>query len=256
MTIPNRSVFPFGKRTRSTLLSSMAQDDGQILQVSHLKVTLEDQVVLSNLSFSVRRGDVLTILGPNGAGKTMLLRALLGTLPHEGLITWKSGVSIGYVPQRLPYIRNMPLSVADFFALRKNGGVDVGETLRAVGLGTGLANKRISDFSSGQFQRILIAWALARNPDVLLFDEPTTGVDIGGEETVYALLARLQRERNLTMLIVTHDLAVVHRLSSMVLCLNIQPVCMGPPLSTLTPENLQRLYGTDVKFYEHSHGHG
>lgn len=232
----------------------MAHDNKQILQVSDLKVVVDDQVVLANLSFTVRQGDVFTILGPNGAGKTMLLRALLGTLPHEGLISWKKGVCIGYVPQRLPYIRNMPLSVRDFFALRKNGAADVGGILRAVGLSVELGDKRISDFSSGQFQRILIAWALARNPDVLLFDEPTTGIDIGGEETVYALLARLQRERNLTMLIVTHDLAVVHRLSSMVLCLNKQPVCMGPPLSTLTPENLQRLYGTEVKFYQHSHG--
>ena len=88
---------------------------------------------------------------------------------------------------------------------------------------------------------------------MLLFDEPTTGVDIGGEETVYSLLARIHRERNLTMLLVTHDLAVVHRLSTTVLCLNRQAVCKGPPLTTLTPENLQRLFGTEVKFYEHRH---
>jgi zinc transport system ATP-binding protein len=217
-------------------------------------VTIDDQDIITNLSLTVDRGEVLTILGPNGAGKTMLLRALLGTLPHQGVISWKKGVCIGYVPQRLPYIKNIPLSVADFFGLRKNSGVDVGEMLQAVGLDPELGKKRIGDFSSGQFQRILIAWALARNPDVLLFDEPTTGVDIGGEETVYTLLARLQRERNLTMLLVTHDLAVVHRLSSMVLCLNKEPVCMGPPLATITPDNLQRLYGSEVKFYEHRHG--
>lgn len=232
----------------------MAQDDEQVLQVSDLNVTLEGQAVLENLTFTVRQGEVMTILGPNGAGKTMLLRALLGTLPYEGRILWKKGMRIGYVPQRLPYIKNIPLSVTDFFALRRNGGADVDEMLHAVGLGAEAGKKRISDFSSGQFQRILIAWALAKDPDVLLFDEPTTGIDIGGEETVYGLLARLQREHNLTMLIVTHDLAVVHRLSSMVLCLNRQLVCTGPPLGTLTPENLRRLYGTEVKFYEHKHG--
>ncbi|HTT08557.1 MAG TPA: metal ABC transporter ATP-binding protein [Gammaproteobacteria bacterium] len=248
------SVFPYGKDLQEQyLVATMVHVDERILQVSDLRVTVEDQVVLTNLSFTVRRGEVVTILGPNGAGKTMLLRALLGTLPYEGVITWKKGMRIGYVPQRLPYIRNIPLSVADFFALRQNGGSDVGAMLHTVGLGAELGKKRISDFSSGQFQRILIAWALAKDPEVLLFDEPTTGIDIGGEETVYGLLARLQHERNLTMLIVTHDLAVVHRLSSMVLCLNRQLVCMGPPLSTLTPENLQRLYGTEVKFYEHKH---
>jgi len=231
----------------------MKLDHEQVLGVSDLKVTLKDTVVLSNLSFTLNRGEVLTILGPNGAGKTMLLRALLGALPHEGSVVWKEGTCIGYVPQRLPDIKNIPLTVADFFALRGAGGANVGEMLQAVGLGKELEHKQIGEFSSGQFQRILIAWALARNPDVLLFDEPTSGVDMGGEETVYALLARLQHERNLTMLMITHDLAVVHRLSSLVLCLNRGPICMGPPLSTLTPENLRLLFGTDVKFYAHKH---
>lgn len=233
----------------------MAQNDGRVLQVTDLKVRLEDQEVLTNVTFSVRQGEVLTILGPNGAGKTVLLHALLGAVPYEGAVAWKKGVRIGYVPQRLPYIKNIPLSVAEFFALRRNGGSRVGEMLQAVGLAAELGTRSIGGFSSGQFQRILIAWALAKDPDVLLFDEPTTGIDIGGEETVYGMLSQLQRERKLTMLLVTHDLAVVHRFSSMVLCLNRYPVCIGPPLSTLTPQNLQRLYGKEVKFYEHQHEH-
>ena len=232
----------------------MRHDGEQILQVVDLKVTLDENVVLENLSFAVRQGEVLTILGPNGAGKTVLLRALLGTVPHKGLIKWKEGVRIGYVPQRLPYIRNIPLSVADFFSLKKDVGPNIGELLQSVGLGKEAALKQIGDFSSGQFQRILIAWALANNPDVLLFDEPTAGIDIGGEETVYTLLARLKSERGLTMFIVTHDLAMVHRLSTTVLCLNKQLVCMGPPLATLTAENLQQLFGREVTVYKHSHG--
>jgi len=234
----------------------MAHNDETVLTVSDLLVTLEGRVVLEGVSFTVTAGEVMTILGPNGAGKTVLLRALIGTVPHEGSIVWKEGVRIGYVPQRLPYIRNIPLSVADFFSLKRSAGPDVEGMLHTVGLAPRVAEQRIGDLSSGQFQRVLIAWALAGDPHVLLFDEPTTGVDIGGEETVYSLLARLHDERNLTMLIITHDLAVVHRLSSTVLCLNQQPICHGPPLSTLTPENLQRLYGTEVRFYEHNHGSG
>lgn len=224
-----------------------------MLRVSDLAVTLDGRTVLADLSFVVRRGEILTILGPNGAGKTVLLRALLGVVAHQGSIAWATGTRIGYVPQRLPYIKDIPLSVADFFALKANAVPDVREMLATVGLAGEVGKKRIGDLSSGQFQRVLIAWAIAGDPHVLLFDEPTTGVDIGGEETVYALLARLHRERNLTMLIVTHDLAVVHRLSSTVLCLNRRLICQGPPVATLTPENLRRLYGAEVKFYEHKH---
>lgn len=232
----------------------MANDDEVVLRVCGLTVALEGRLVLDHLSFTAARGEILTILGPNGAGKTVLLRALLGVLPHEGSIVWRHATRIGYVPQRLPYIKNMPMSIADFFALKSGAHADAAEMLGTVGLPRDLVDKPIGDLSSGQFQRVLIAWALAGDPHVLLFDEPTTGVDVGGEETVYALLARLHRERELTMLIVTHDLAAVHRLSTTVLCLNRQAVCQGPPLATLTPENLQRLYGTDVKFYEHKHG--
>lgn len=232
----------------------MAHEIKRVLDVSKLEVTLDDERILTDLSFTIDEREVLTILGPNGAGKTVLLRTLLGTLPYKGEITWREGTRIGYVPQRLPYIKNIPLSVADFLGLKQNCVSPVGDMLRAVGLSPELSKKPIGEFSSGQFQRILIAWALANDPDVLLFDEPTAGVDIGGEETIYGLLSQLKRERNLTLLLITHDLAVVHRLSSTVLCLNNHPVCMGPPLPTLTPENLQRLYGTEVRLYEHKHG--
>jgi zinc transport system ATP-binding protein len=233
--------------------SHMTSDTEIILKVSDLNVTIDDQRVIENLSFTVKRGDVLTILGPNGAGKTVLLRTLLGALPHEGVIEWQTGIRIGYVPQRLPYIKDIPMSVEDFMALKKSPETGSREILRAVGLSGDFAKKRMGDLSSGQFQRILIAWGLVGGPQVLLFDEPTTGIDISGEETVYSLLARLHEERKLTMLIVTHDLAVVFKLSSNVLCMNKQPVCYGPPLEVLTPESLQRLYGTEVKYYPHKH---
>ncbi len=225
----------------------------KVLEVRDLTVTLENHVVLEDLSFSVRAGEILTILGPNGAGKTVLLRALLGVLPYSGSIHWKQGTRIGYVPQRLPYIRDVPVSVGDFFALKHSSAEEARHMLQAVGLDAEVAAKRVGDVSSGQFQRILIAWGLVGDPHVLLFDEPTTGVDASGEETVYALLARLHRERQLTMLLVTHDLAVAARLSSTVLCLNRRPVCHGPPLEVLTPESLRRLYGTEVRYHQHSH---
>jgi zinc transport system ATP-binding protein len=233
---------------------TMSHDDEILLRVSDLAVVLDGVRVVSDVSFLLRRGEILTVLGPNGAGKTVLLRALLGTVPHHGTIAWKPGTRVGYVPQRLPYIRNTPLSVREFFALKPTARVDPHEVLRDVGLPEGFADRRVGELSSGQFQRTLIAWALAGDPDALLFDEPTTGIDLGGEETVYSLLSRLQRERALAMIVITHDLSVVHRLSSEVLCLNRRPLCQGPPVQILTPENLRRLYGQEVTFYEHKHG--
>jgi zinc transport system ATP-binding protein len=108
--------------------------------------------------------------------------------------------------------------------------------------------------SSGQFQRVLIAWALAGDPDVLLFDEPTAGVDAGGEETVHRLLARLHRERGLTMLLVTHDLVVVSELCTTVLCLNRNPICHGAPGEVLTAAVMEQMYGGPVAFHQHG-GH-
>ena len=221
-----------------------------ILKVKNLNVRLEKEEIIKDLSFEIKQGDVLTVLGPNGAGKTVLLRTLLGILPYKGEIKWEKEVKIGYVPQRLPFIKETPMSVEEFFELKRASRKEIREILNSVGFGSAL-NKKIGELSSGQFQRILVAWALVRNPDVLLFDEPTTGIDIGGEETIYTLLVKLKEKRNLTILLVTHDLSVVFKLSDFVICLNKCPICQGVPKEVLTPEILYKLYGEEVKFYEH-----
>jgi len=221
-----------------------------ILKVKNLNVRLEKEEIIKDLSFEIKQGDVLTVLGPNGAGKTILLKTLLGILPYKGEIKWEKEVKIGYVPQRLPFIKETPMSVEEFFELKRASRKEIREILNSVGFGSAL-NKKIGELSSGQFQRILVAWALVRNPDVLLFDEPTTGIDIGGEETIYGLLAKLKKEKDLTILLVTHDLSVVYKFSNSVICLNKCPICQGSPKEVLIPEILRKLYGEEVKFYEH-----
>ena len=227
--------------------------DDLVLEVKDLSVELAGEKVINNLSFELKKGDTLTILGPNGAGKTVLLKTLLGLLPYKGEIEWKKNVRIGYVPQRLPFIKDIPLSVKDFLKLKKSSEEEIEGILNSVGFKENLLDKKIGNLSSGQFQRILIAWSLIENPQVLLFDEPTTGIDIEGEETVYNLLAKLKEERELTILLVTHDLSVVYAFSNYVICLNKQPICYGFPQEVLTPENLKRLYGEEVKYYRHKH---
>lgn len=232
--------------------SNPIQDD-LVLRVKDLSVELEGEKVINDLSFEVKEGDVLTILGPNGAGKTVLLKTLLGFLLYKGEIEWKKDIRIGYVPQRLPFIKDVPLSVKDFLKLKKSSEKEIKEIINSVGFKEDLLEKKIGDLSSGQFQRILIAWSLFENPQVLLFDEPTTGIDIEGEETVYKLLKKLKSERKLTILLVTHDLSVVYTFSNYVICLNKQPICYGLPQEVLTPKNLQTLYGEEVKYYRHKH---
>jgi zinc transport system ATP-binding protein len=221
--------------------------------VRNLHVRLDHQCILEDLSFNVRKGEVLTILGPNGAGKSVLLKTLLGVLPYRGEIEWTKGIKTGYVPQRLPFIKDTPLNIKDFFKLKNASEKQTKEMLESVGCREDFLQKKIGDLSSGQFQRILIAWALVGKPHVLLFDEPTTGVDMNGEETIYKFLATLKEERDLTLLLVTHDLSVVYKISTDVICLNRQTICYGPPQDVLTPESLRKLYAGEVKYYQHNH---
>ena len=224
-----------------------------VLKVENLDVELEGERILENLSFEVKEGEVLTILGPNGAGKTVLLKTLLGILPYQGEIEWKKGVKIGYVPQRLPFIKDVPMSVKEFFDLKNVSGKESEEILGSIGLEKDILEKKIGDLSSGQFQRILVGWALASNPQVLLFDEPMTGIDIGGQESVYNLLEKLKKERDLTILFVTHELSIVYKLADKVLCLSKRMLCHGLPKEILTPERISELYSGEIKFYQHNH---
>jgi zinc transport system ATP-binding protein len=221
------------------------------LKVENLNVELEREEILKNLSFEVKEGEVLTILGPNGAGKTVLLKTLLEILPYKGKIEWQPEIKIGYVPQRLPFIKDVPLSVEEFFKLKGVSEKEIKEILNSMGFEEDFLNKKMGELSSGQFQRILVGWALIGNPNVLLFDEPTAGIDIGGQETIYTLLTKLKEKRNLTILLVTHDLSVVFKFSNYVICLNKCPICQGSPKKVLTPETLRHLYGEEVKFYVH-----
>ncbi|MBI2054751.1 MAG: metal ABC transporter ATP-binding protein [Candidatus Sungbacteria bacterium] len=235
-------------------------DKNPILEVENLSVTIEKEEILSGLSFTVNEGDVTAIIGPNGAGKTVLFRTLLGTLPYQGVIRWRPDVRIGYVPQRFQIDKNIPITVREFFLLHEknfllswvNHDKRIREALETVELPASVMNERLSTLSGGQVQRALIAWALFDKPSVLLFDEPTAGVDISGEETVYNLLHELQDKFGITIILVSHELNVVFRYATSVLCLNKSLVCSGEPHEVLTPQQLEKLYG-ETTFYHHLH---
>jgi len=232
-----------------------------ILEVKNLTVSFDSEKILDNLSFNLKEKENLVVVGPNGAGKTMLLKALIGMIPFKGEIIWKKDVRIGYVPQKVLPEKNIPLSIEDFFkfksclsADRKTDSQQISQALKSVGIGDpSILKKKIGIISAGLLQRILIAWALVDNPEVLLFDEPFSGIDIEGEETIYNLLSRIEKERDLTIILITHDLSVVYKFADSVLCLNKKLICYGSPREALTPNSLNRLYGGEIKFYKHEH---
>lgn len=236
-----------------------------LLRVDDLAVKLNSQTILANISFELNRNETLAIIGPNGAGKTVLFKALLGLLPSEGKLTWKKDIKIGYVPQRVSIEADLPLTTAEFFSLKGVGQKKALEALSAVGfredvphpghLKEHVLERQMGILSGGELQRVLIAWALLGEPDVLLFDEPTSGVDVGAEETIYELLKKLQEKKQMAVMVISHDLNVVYRFANSVICLNKEMVCYGPPADVLDRESLKKLYGENIGIYQHNQGH-
>ena len=230
-----------------------------LLSVKNVSVAFDGVFALHNVSFTVEPLETLAVIGPNGAGKTVLFRALIGSAPYTGEIQWAKNVRIGYVPQKLDLERDVPLSLQDFLAIRfrllgeRSGNPK--EAIEHVHLPATLLSSRIGDLSSGQFQRALIAFALIGKPNVLLFDEPTASIDFPREEQIYDMLHELQDEYGLTLLLISHDLNIVYRYATTVLCLNQELLCHGAPQTTLTPEALKKVYGTTALYHHHHDTH-
>ena len=229
-------------------------DKNTVLTVNNLQIAYEGEQIISDLSFTVDKRDILIFLGPNGAGKTTLLRALQNLLSYQGTVSWNAE-KISYLPpQEFLQRQNLPpLSIEEFYAFKTSDSNIIKSMIVEVGLDESLLSHQFNKLSTGQFQRMLIGWALLDNPDVLILDEPTSGIDIGGEETIYSLLHKFWQNQNLTILLVTHDLNIVWEYATQVICLNKQQMCMGKPDEVLTPEQLKTLYGTGIKFYKHQH---
>ena len=230
-----------------------------ILRVTDLNISFGSRAVIGDLSFEVREGDCLAIIGPNGAGKTVLLKALLKLIPYRGEIRWSPGARLGYVPQKIAADRQLPLRAKDLLSAKarflKLPGAEWERVAQELDITSDLLNASIGQLSGGQFQKILIAFALLGGPNVLLFDEPTASLDELTEERIYELLYSLQKDKGMTILLVSHDLSVVFRNANMVLCLSKGKPCTGPPKEILTPAMLQELYGGAPHYYEHIHEH-
>lgn len=228
------------------------------LAVEGLGVRFGRTAALFDVSFVVPQSSTLAIIGPNGSGKTVLCKALIGAVAHDGRITWAPGTRVGYVPQKLDIDRDLPITGIDFLQAKATvtrvSESDIRRALDIVNLAEDVARRPIGTLSGGQFQRLLLAFALMGRPTVLLLDEPTAGVDEPGEESLYAMIQRLQQAEGLTLLLITHELAIVYQHADMVLCLsgNHRPAFFGAPEAMLTPERLREAYRAPLKFHAHN----
>lgn len=227
-----------------------------LLEVENLAVALDGKTILEHVTFTLEPQEVLAVIGPNGSGKTVLLKTLAGIIPPSGgSIRWRPGTRVGYLPQRFQVDRYLPMMVEEFLKLKSPARGAIAHALTAASIGKQWLRRDLAHLSSGELQKVLLAWALLDEPQILLFDEPTENVDVVGQESIYKLLHHLQDTTGVALIIVSHDLHVVYRYANHVLCLNKEMVCYGEPDVELTSGTLAKLYGDHAFFHHHHYNH-
>jgi zinc transport system ATP-binding protein len=234
--------------------------EGELISARGILLSRGGRTLLQDVDIDVAPREIVTLIGPNGAGKTTLVRVLLGILlPNRGEVKRKAGLSVGYVPQRLEVDRSIPLTVARFVALgRRASAAEIERALAEVGA-QALLERQLTELSGGELQRVVLARALVRSPELLVLDEPVRGVDYAGEAELYTLIGRLRSERGFGVLLVSHDLHIVMAQSDRVICLNHHVCCSGVPHSVAQHPEYARLFGPQasraIGLYQHHHDH-
>jgi zinc transport system ATP-binding protein len=243
-----------------------------LVTIKNLHVELGGNEILRGLSGEIHGREITALVGLNGSGKTTLLRALLREIPYRGEIRFHCGHDhsqpnphhVGYVPQKLRLESNMPLTVRDllgaamqrrpiFLGFGKKVAEQMVAMLRSVDASEALLNRPIEKISGGELQRVLLALALEPEPELLLLDEPAAGVDLKGQELFYDLIGRVNRERGTTILLVSHDIAMVARHAHQVMCLKDGIIhCQAPP-TQITAQMLNQIFGTEHGAFVHAH---
>ena len=230
-----------------------------LIRLDGVAVSFNGQPVLDDVQLSVQPGEIVTLIGPNGAGKTTLVRVVLGLLqPDSGNVRRAPRLRIGYMPQKLHVDATMPLSVLRF--LRLVPGVDRQRALAALAeVGAEqVIDSPLQSISGGEMQRVLLARALLREPQLLVLDEPVQGVDVAGQAELYRLISRLRERHGCGVLMVSHDLHLVMSATDQVVCLNRHVCCSGHPEQVSGDPAFIELFGQDAKslaVYHHHHDH-
>lgn len=231
-----------------------------LLSTHGLTIRYDGQVALADVDFEILKGEIVTIVGPNGSGKSTFLRAIIGAItPSHGMVRKKAGLKIGYVPQKLQIDPTLPLSVGRFMSLPVwQCKSDITDSLAQAGV-SDLENRQLSDLSGGQFQRVLLARALLNEPDLLILDEATQGLDQLGAASFYHQIEELRHTLGCAILMVSHELHVVMSASDRVVCLNGHVCCHGTPELVASAPEYRALFGKGtggaLALYRHDHNH-
>ena len=236
-------------------------DDTEIL------ITLENaglnragRWLVRGVSMTVAAGEIVTLIGPNGSGKSTTAKMALGIAkPDEGMAQQKPDLQIGYVPQKLSIDWTLPLTVERFMSLTSPIDRKAAQKALAATESGHLAKSEVRTLSGGEFQRVLLARAMARSPDLLVLDEPVQGVDFNGEIALYDLIKRIRDEMKCGVLLISHDLHVVMAATDRVVCLNGHVCCSGTPTAVASSPEYKALFGvramSGLAVYEHRHDH-
>ncbi|MCH9297737.1 zinc ABC transporter ATP-binding protein ZnuC [Pantoea allii] len=231
-----------------------------LVTLENVSISFDQRPVLSGVSLELHPGKILTLLGPNGAGKSTLVRVVLGLLaPTSGQVRRSADLRIGYVPQKLHIDPTLPVTVERFMRLSRGArNQDILPALKRVQAGH-LLKSPLQKLSGGETQRVLLARALLSQPQLLVLDEPTQGVDVNGQVALYDLINQLRHELNCAVLMVSHDLHLVMAKTDEVLCLNHHICCSGTPEAVSQHPEFIAMFGPrgaqELAIYRHHHNH-
>ena len=238
-----------------------ARDSETLVSAEHLEARYGATLALTHVDLTVSAGEIVTLIGPNGAGKSTLVRIILGLMePSAGRVWRRPGLRIGYLPQRVAIDPVLPLTVRRFLALARPGVAEaqLRDALNEVAAAE-LIDHSVHDLSGGEFQRVLLARALLRAPQLVVLDEPVQGVDFGGQIALYDLIGQLRRRHGMGVLMVSHDLHVVMAATDRVVCLNRHVCCSGAPEAVSRNPAYTELFGAaaarGLAIYSHDHDH-
>lgn len=233
---------------------------GCLVSLSNVFIKLGSKQVLSELNLELHQGEIVTVIGPNGAGKSTLVKAVLGLIsPDHGQVIKQKNLRIGYVPQKIHIDRTLPLDVYRFLSLagpsfHRNA---ISSALATTGT-ENIIHSSIHDLSGGEFQRVLLARALLKTPDLLVLDEPVQGVDMRGQNDLYRLINDIRDKTNCAVLMVSHDLHIVMASTDRVICLNQHICCSGHPDDVSSDPSYLEIFGdahSSLALYTHHHDH-